>query len=131
MLVATRILASLFALIALGTGFKDVFLGLVDVDAAAVVDNTFRYYAGIWAAVGLGLVWCVVRIRESTQLFRFLLIAIFIGGIARAIGLLDVPLERPIAVGIAIETILPVVLWFMQSRIQETTAPSATAATVS
>jgi len=114
MLIAARILTGLLALIALGTGLKGSFSGL-EVEATAVVDNTFRYYAGVWAGVGVGLAYCVAYMPQATDLLRFLMLAIFIGGIARAIGLTTYEVvERKIFVGILIETIVPLLVVGLQ-----------------
>ncbi len=113
----TRVLTALFALIALATGALAVVGGIAETSVPVLVDNEFRFFAGIWFAAGLGLAYCAATITESTKLFRFLMIAIFIGGIARAIGLTEYSPERKMIVGIAIETVLPSLLLIMQSRI--------------
>jgi hypothetical protein len=115
MLITARILTGLLALIALGTGLKGSLSGLEITEAAPIVDNTFRYYAGVWAGVGVGLAYCVAYMPSATELLRFLMLAIFIGGVARAIGLSTYEVfERKIVVGIVIETVVPLLVIGLQ-----------------
>jgi len=117
MVIAARILTGLLALIALATGAKSVLGGLHEVDGATQeLDNTFRYYAGVWAGVGAGLAYCVVYLRESTSLLRVLMLAVFIGGVARAVGMTtyDV-IETKVIVGTAIETLVPILVVALQA----------------
>lgn len=118
MLIVARILTGLLALIALGTGIKTVLGGLAEVALAPqVLDNTFRYYAGVWAGVGVGLAYCVAFMREQTTLLRFLLLAVFLGGVARAVGMTAYDaIETKFIVGTLIETILPLIIVGFQAR---------------
>jgi hypothetical protein len=52
---------------------------------------------------------------SATELLRFLMLAIFIGGVARAIGLSTYEVfERKIVVGIVIETVVPLLVIGLQ-----------------
>ncbi|MBX2803239.1 MAG: DUF4345 domain-containing protein [Myxococcales bacterium] len=116
MTIITRLLTAFYALIGLATGARSAVLGL-DADVLPLDDNQFRFYAAIWFTVGLGLAYCVAFIRESTQLFRFLMLALVMGGVGRALGALEYPLETPMIVGIALEFVGPALLLVLQSRI--------------
>lgn len=105
---AIRVFTFLLGVIGLVTGGASISSGLVD--AAPLVDNTFRFYAGIWMAVGLGLIHAAVAYEKSEQVFGFLLRAVFVGGLARAIGLLDYPPEPRLLVAIAVEIVVPLLL---------------------
>jgi len=96
MKIAVRIMAALLTLIAFGIGSTSVMKGLGGTNAAPLVDNSFRFFAGIWFAFGFGLLYCLIHVEKSTLLLRFLMLAIFMGGIARAIGLMHYSPEKEI-----------------------------------
>ena len=121
MIVIVRVLTSLLAVIAVVIGGRGVLFGLSDVQASAVLDNEHRFFAGIWFGVGIGLAYCVVHLRESTLLFRGLMLTIFVGGMARIIGLGSYEPEAQIIAPIAIELIAPTLLVWMQSRVAQHT----------
>jgi hypothetical protein len=58
-----------------------------------VLDSNYRYFSGIWLAVGLCLLYTVRSIEHETTLFRLAWGAVFIGGIGRALsmGLVGMP----------------------------------------
>ncbi len=122
MSAAVRILTALFALIAFGTGGAGILGGLGGADVAPILDNNYRFFAGVWFALGIGLVHCVVKPDETAGLFRLLMVAIFIGGIGRAVGMLEVVPERRMIVGTLIETVLPALLIFLRSRLPKKAA---------
>ena len=65
----------------------------------------------MWAGVGAGLAYCAVNIADSTLLLRALMLAVFIGGIARAVGLPSYDAyDKKIIVGIVIETVVPLLV---------------------
>jgi hypothetical protein len=72
-------------------------------------------HAGVWA--GVGLAYCVAYMPQQTTLLRFLMLAIFIGGIARAVGMTgyDV-IERKVIIGTVIDLVVPVVVVFLQAK---------------
>ncbi len=117
MLLAARILTGLLALIALATGAKGSVGGLTELEGVSqVLDNTFRYYAGIWAGVGVGLVYCVIAMPEATQVLRVLMLAVVLGGIARMIGLRAYEVvEAKTMVAIAIEIVVPIAVVGLQA----------------
>ena len=115
--VATRVLTGLLALIGVVSGVAGI-LGGVDGEVASAVDNQFRYFAGVWLAVGLGLAYCAIKIRESTELFRVMMLAVFLGGVARAIGVMEYGADRRLMMAIGIELVVPAVLVWMQGRLR-------------
>ncbi len=112
MLIIARILTGLLALIALGTGAKSALGGLSELpEVPQVLDNTYRYYAGVWAGVGAGLAYCAVAMPEVTVLLRCLMLAIFLGGLARAVGMTAYDaVETKVMVGTGIEVIAPILV---------------------
>ena len=107
--------------------FFGFFLGVPSVinglpaDAPTMLDNHFRFFAGIWIGVGLGLAYCIMNLETATVLFRGLLLTIFIGGVARIIGFTAYDPEPRMLIATAIELIFPPALVWMQSRISHET----------
>lgn len=114
--VALRIATLIFAVIALGTGAKFVLGGLPP-GSDAVLDNSFRFLGGIWFAVGLGLIHCFVSFDKTERVFAFLMRALIVGGLARAVGLFFVAPQRAIIVAIVIELVIPPVLLVVRARL--------------
>ena len=128
-----RALLLLFSAIALITGGAAAFggaegdlqlLGLISplvlsTVEGAVVDNNFRYFGGVWMGVGFMLLYSVIRWEENVVLFRFAVLAIFIGGLGRMMPWLSgnlVPevMYPPIVLEILI---MPLLAWW-DSRIR-------------
>lgn len=116
--IAARILTGLLALIGLVTGLKTVFGGIESIAASPFLDNSHRFLAGIWLGVGMGLAYCTLRwsAKDTPVLLRALMLTIFVGGVARAIGLIHYAPETRIVVATAIELIVPPIVVWMQSR---------------
>ncbi|MEP0545774.1 MAG: DUF4345 family protein [Rhodothermales bacterium] len=106
----------LYGLIAFATGGLVMF-GDAEAWADPMTDNTFRFLAAIWVGVGVGFFTCAWRYRTETTLFRVLMVALFIGGIGRSIGLLYYPATPELIVLIALELIPPLFLVPMQTAL--------------
>lgn len=106
----------LFGLIAFATG-GGVMLGGAEAGADPMMDNTFRFLAAIWVGVGVGFFVCAWRYRTETTLFRVLMVALFLGGIGRSIGLLYYPVTTELIVLIALELVPPLFLVPMQAAL--------------
>ena len=119
-----RLFTALLALIGFAVGAKGMFLGLAELHAPPMIDNEYRFFAGIWFGVGCGFAYCLFHIRNCAAVYRGLMATVFIGGIARAIGALAYPSVDPqIIVAIIIELILPVILVRLQADLEENAAP--------
>ncbi len=86
-----RIGAGIFGVIALASGGKMIWdgaseklgetvTGLGDPQVLAVLDNDFRFLAGVWMIIGLGLLVGSVLIEKKPDLIQIGLEAIFLGG---------------------------------------------------
>ena len=106
----------LYGLIAFATG-GSVMFGGAEAGADPMTDNTFRFLAAIWVGVGVGFFTCAWRYRTETTLFRVLMVALFIGGIGRSIGLLYYPATTELIVLIALELVPPLFLVPMQAAL--------------
>ena len=112
MLLFIRIFLILYGLIAAATGFMGITAKYNAAITDAMTDNNHRYVAAIWMATSLAFLYVAWNPSE-TALFRFLMIALFIGGIVRAAALMNYPATPFLIFLIAIELIPPVLmLWF-------------------
>jgi len=67
--------------------------------------------------LGLGFIYCLSDVQNKTVLFRFLLLALFLGGLARLFGWSQSGVVQATIPSTAIELIFPPVMYFLQSRI--------------
>lgn len=114
MLLFIRIFLILYGFIALGTGFLGISAAYNG--EAPMTDNNHRFVAAIWASMSLAFFFCAWQPSE-TVLFRFLMIAIFTGGIVRALALINYAPSPAIIVGIVLELIPTPILWYMHSKL--------------
>ncbi|NJL77373.1 MAG: DUF4345 domain-containing protein [Saprospiraceae bacterium] len=112
MLLFIRVFLVLYGLIAAATGFMGVTAKYNPAITDAMTDNNHRFVAAIWMATALAFFYIAWNTSE-TALFRFLMIALFIGGIVRAAALINYPATPFLIFLIAIELIPPaLMLWF-------------------
>ncbi|MDP5172143.1 MAG: DUF4345 domain-containing protein [Bacteroidia bacterium] len=110
----------LYGLIALVTSVNSM-TGPYDPAIAPMADNSHRFIAAMWGSMSLGFFYCAWNLNEIA-LFRFLMIALFIGGIVRAVALVHYSPTPIIWAVIALELIPPPILWYMHSQLVETPA---------
>lgn len=118
MLIFIRIFLILYGLIAVATGFMGTTATYNPSLTDPMTDNNHRYVAAIWMATSLAFFYVAWNLSE-TALFRFLMIALFIGGVVRAAALINYPATPFLIFLIAIELIPPVLmLWFHTKLLQ-------------
>lgn len=115
MLIVIRAFLVLYGLIAIGTGFH-AMTGPYDSTIEPMADNSHRFIAAIWASLALGFFYCAWFPSEVT-LFRFLMIALFIGGIVRAVALINYAPTPVIWAVIILELVPTPILWYMHSKL--------------
>lgn len=112
MLIFIRVFLILYGLIAAATGFMGTTAKFNPAVTDAMTDNNHRFVAAIWMATSLAFFY-VAWYPSETALFRFLMIAVFIGGIVRAAALINYPPTPFMIFGILIEWIpTALMLWF-------------------
>jgi Domain of unknown function (DUF4345) len=94
-----QFLTVLLALVPIATGMAGLLLGPAELrtfslisttDPQFVLDSNYRYFSGLWLALGLCLLYSVRSIEYNGLIFRLVWGAIFIGGIGRAISMIQV-----------------------------------------
>jgi len=112
MLLFIRIFLVLYGFIAAATGFMGATAKYNSVLTDVMTDNNHRFVAAIWMATSLAFFYVAWNPSE-TALFRFLMIAVFIGGVVRAAALLNYSATPFLIFLIAIELIpSALMLWF-------------------
>ncbi|GGD11649.1 DUF4345 family protein [Aquisalinus flavus] len=117
MLLFIRVFLVLYGIIAIATGIG-VILEPYDGAIAPFEDNSHRFIGAIWASTALGFFYVTWKPAE-TGLFRFLLAALFLGGIVRAAALVLYAPDPAIIAIIALELIPTPLMWYFQSRLKK------------
>ena len=115
MLLFIRFFLILYGLIAIGTGFQ-AMTGPYDPTVEPMADNSHRFIAAMWASMALGFFYTAWNPSE-VALFRFLMIALFIGGIVRAVALVHYEPTPIIWAVIILELVPTPILWYMHSKL--------------
>ena len=90
------------------------------IPVTASLDSEHRFYASIFLMYGVALLWCARDLSTRRQLFHFLLLTLFIGGLARVVSVFAAGCPHPLFLlrGV-IELVVPPLLWYFsdaQSR---------------
>jgi hypothetical protein len=115
MLIFIRIFLVLYGMISLVTGFLGVSAAF-DPTTAPAQDNNHRFVAAIWASMSLAFFYVAWNPSE-VALFRFLMIAVFIGGLVRVYGLRYYPASAFLIFGILVELIPTALMLWMHTKL--------------
>ena len=121
-MTAFRIFVCLFALVPLFFGVTGVLGGasalvpepeiytLPEIDG---LDSQFRYLSGVYIGIAAMLFYVAGDVRGRAMLFRAIVLAVFIGGVGRAVSWMMVGQPpQQFAVGMVIELLVPLsLLW--------------------
>ncbi|MFT4560530.1 MAG: hypothetical protein ACI9BW_000264 [Gammaproteobacteria bacterium] len=115
---AVMILSGIFIV---GVSLTHIVLGhswLPDtMSVTASIDSEHRFYASIFLMYGVALVWCSRAVPERRSVFHFLLLTLFVGGLARIVSVSVSGWPHPLFISLAVlELIVPPVLWLMSTR---------------
>jgi hypothetical protein len=116
MLLSIRIFLVLYGLIAAATGFMGSTHAFDATTTTAMDDNNHRFTAAIWAAMSLAFFYVAWNPSETT-LFRFLMVALIIGGLVRAYGLRYYPASPFLIFLILIELVPTALMLWMHTKL--------------
>ena len=119
MLLFIRIFLVLYGIIAVATGFMGITAKFNATVTDAMTDNNHRYVAAIWMATSLAFFYVAWNPSEIA-LFRFLMVAVFIGGVVRAAALINYPATPFLIFLILIELIPTALMLWMHNRLLNT-----------
>jgi uncharacterized protein DUF4345 len=91
-----QITTAVLGLIPLATGMISM-LGIDDplyasagLPRSPLLDSNLRFFGGLWAGVGIAMLWLVPSIERRGVLFRSIWGAIFLGGVGRLLSIMSV-----------------------------------------
>ena len=126
-----RILQTLLALF----GVTAIFISLLhivlgpaaipgSVPVNATMDSEDRFYATLFLAFGVVLLWCIKDVEHKARIVYFLMLTFFVGGLARIVSMLAVGLPNNFFIAMTVlELALPVVYSFLMFRVATQQTP--------
>jgi hypothetical protein len=121
----TQTLLAVTGVAVFGIGLAHLILGgAADIGGAplnATAQGEHRFFAALFACYGLAFLWCVPAVETRTRQINLLAATFLVGGLAR---LLSIAMSGPpnafyTAVLLAVELALPVILFFLSSRLPQ------------
>ncbi|QJB68846.1 DUF4345 domain-containing protein [Parasphingorhabdus halotolerans] len=119
---AFRIVTILIGLVPIFLGVTGIIFGAAEhnggADAAAALDNQYRYLAGVYIAVGAMILYSAGDVKGRAILLRFALLGWVLGAVGRMVSWasLGEPASWQVS-GLAIELIVPAVMILWQARV--------------
>ena len=87
----------------------------------STIDSEDRFYATLFAAYGVSLLWCIGDIEHKSKYVYFLAATFLAGGLARVVSILAVgPPNAFFLAMTALELLIPPFMVFMQGNISRT-----------
>jgi hypothetical protein len=125
---ALQILLGLFGTTAILISLLHLALGpasiLGSVPVNATMDSEDRFYATLFLAFGVTLIWCVKDVEHKAKVVYFLMLTFLAGGVARLISIAAVGLPNQFFIAMtALELLLPFVFAFLQYRVSAAAQP--------
>jgi hypothetical protein len=121
---ALQVFFVLFGLTAIGIATIHVVSGPSSIPGSVPVNSTMdsedRFYATLFGAYGVALIWCVNDIERKSRVVYFLLATFFVGGLARLVSVAAVGAPNAFFVAMTVlELVIPLAAGFVQSRISK------------
>ena len=117
-----QIFLGLFGITAILIASLHVVLGPSAIPGSIPVNPTMdsedRFYATLFAAYGVALLWCIKDIENKSKIVYFLALTFFMGGLARLVSIAAVGLPNTFFIAMTVlELLIPFFMVFAQSRI--------------
>ena len=71
-------------------GIHDPLYASVGLPASTLLDSNLRFFGGLWAGLGVAMLWLVPSIERQGVLYRTIWGAIFLGGVGRLLSIMSV-----------------------------------------
>jgi hypothetical protein len=119
---ALQIFLGLFGITAIFIASLHIVLGPSAIPGSvpvnATMDSEDRFYATLFAAYGVALLWCIKEIERKSMVVYFLALTFFVGGLARLVSIAAVGLPNTFFIAMTVlELLIPFLMVFMQSRL--------------
>jgi hypothetical protein len=120
-----QVFLGLFAVTAIFIALLHIVYGPSAIPGAvpvnATMDSEDRFYATLFGAYGVALLWCIKDLEQKSREVYFLALTFFIGGLARLVSMAAVGLPNSFFIAMTVlELLIPCLIAFMQSRISKT-----------
>jgi len=120
-----QILLGLFGAIAIFIALAHIVLGPASIPGSvpvnATMDSEDRFYAVLFMAFGIALLWCVKDVERKARVVYFLMATFLAGGVARLISITAVGPPNDFFLAMtALELVLPFVYAWLQYRVSAT-----------
>jgi hypothetical protein len=87
----------------------------------ATMDSEDRFYATLFAAYGVALLWCIRDIERKSMVVYFLALVFFVGGLARLVSMAAVGLPNNFFIAMTtLELLIPFLMALLQWRVSKT-----------
>jgi len=116
MLHAFRLMLVLYGIVAAVTGGRAATASYDAEGSSPMQDSNHRFIAAVWASTALAFFYTAWNPSE-VALFRFLMVAVFIGGLLRAYGLRFYAASSFVVMGILIELVPTALLFWMHTKL--------------
>jgi hypothetical protein len=132
MLGALRILLGIGGIAAVGVSSLHIAFGPGVIPGSipvnATMDSEDRFYAVMFLAYGVVMLWTLRDLERKLSVMRFLALVLFVGGLARIVSLIAVGLPHPFFIAMTIvELALPPVVLWLAKRVRPAMAGAAAA----
>jgi len=120
-----QVFLALFGVSAILIASLHIVLGSSAIPGSIPVNSTMdsedRFYATLFAAYGVALLWSVRDIEHKSKVVYFLAATFFMGGLARIVSMLAVgPPNAFFRAMTVLELVIPPFMAFMQARVSST-----------
>lgn len=122
MKLTLQVFLGLFGVSAISIAALHVVLGPAAIPGSipvnATMDSEDRFYATLFAAYGVALLWCIRDIERKSMVVYFLALTFLVGGLARLVSAAMVGWPNPFFVAMTVlELLIPFFMAFLQWRV--------------
>ena len=117
-----QVLLALFGAMAIVISLLHIVFGPAAIPGSipinATMDSEDRFYATLFLAYGAALLWCIRDVERKAKVVYFLMLTLFVGGLARIVSMFTVGLPNTFFIAMtSLELVLPVVFAYLQFRV--------------
>lgn len=117
-----QVFLGLFGATDIGIALLHIFFGPKVIPGSipvnATMDSEDRFFATLFLAYGVALIWCIKDVERKSQVVNFLAITFLVGGFARLISMAQVGLPHPFFVAMTgLELLIPIGMLWVQRKI--------------
>jgi hypothetical protein len=117
-----QIYLGLFGIVAIFIALLHIILGPKAIPGSIPVNPTMdsedRFYATLFAAYGVAMLWCIKDIEQKSKVVYFLAFTFLVGGLARLVSIAAVGLPNTFFITMTVlELLIPFLIMFLQWRI--------------